>query len=65
MNSCVCIADNCDVIIGVEEDVPSYEIATAQEEVIINVEEVDQFVAQISEATVESVKLSDFIYECR
>ena len=47
VNSCVCIADNCDVITGVEEDVPSCETVTAQEEVLVDAEEVNQSEAQI------------------
>lgn len=31
VNSCVCIADNCDVITGVEEDAQSCEAVTSME----------------------------------
>ena len=54
VDSCVCIANNCDVITGVEEDVPSYEIVTAQEEVLV---EVNQSEAQIKEVTVDTKSL--------
>ena len=49
---CIFVADNCDVITGfTEEDVQSCETVA---------EEVDDCVARISEATVETVELCDF-----
>lgn len=57
---CIFVADNCDVITGfIEEDVQSCEVFIAQEEVLMDAEEVNQFVALISEATVETVELCD------
>jgi len=54
------VADTFDVITGAEENVQSCEVATAQEEFLMVAEEVDQSVAWISEATVETVELYDF-----
>ena len=60
VNSCVFIADNCDVITGfTEEDVKSCETVTAQEEVLVNKEE-DQLEELAYKQTVEIVDLCDF-----
>lgn len=54
---CIFVADNCDVITGsTEEDVPSCETVTAQEVVLMDVEEVNQSEAQIREVTVDTVE---------
>ena len=58
---CIFVADNCNVITSfIEEDVQSCKTVTAQEEVLMDAEEVDQSVAQISEATVETIEHYDF-----
>lgn len=58
---CIFVADNCDVITGfTEEDVQPCATVIAQEEVRVDAEEVDQSVAWISKATIETVELCDF-----
>lgn len=57
VKQCIFVADNCGVITGfTEEDVQPCATVTAQVEAHMDAEEVDQSVARISEATVESVK---------
>lgn len=54
---CIFVADNCDVITGfIERHVQSCEIVTAQEEVLMDAEEVDQSEAQIREVTADIVE---------
>lgn len=56
---CTFVADDCDVMTGfTQEDVPSYETVTAQEEVLVDAEEVNQFEVQIREITVDTIEHS-------